>query len=195
MRIPVGIGVMFTLDKQMSEVQWYGRGEDECYIDRCEHCNFGLYNSSVEKMNFMYDVPQECGTRIDTRFLKVSDSSKCISLIGSNSFAFSYHDFSLSDLINARHRNELKKSDRNYLYIDYAMRGLGSKSCGPDPEECYELRAHEFRFAFMVSAQSEEQNLLELSRKRFYAVTEKLSDTHTFDPKGGSINLVECDVE
>lgn len=186
------IGVMFTLEKELSSVKWYGRGEEECYVDMCEHCNFGLYENSVEKMNFIYDIPQECGTRIDTRFLKICDAEKSIAVVGSDKFSFSYHDFTLSNLIEARHRNELKKSDKNYLYIDYAMRGLGSKSCGPDPEECYELRAHEFRFAFMITTESEEEKLLDLSRKRFDAVTEKLSDTHIFKPETGSINIVEC---
>ncbi|MBE6668041.1 MAG: hypothetical protein E7607_07030 [Ruminococcaceae bacterium] len=189
------LGVFFELDSKMDNATWYGRGEDECYVDRCEHCNFGLYTKKVDEMNFMYDVPQECGTRVDTRFVKIFGGNKTLSVIGSETFSFSYHDFTLSDLIEARHRNELKKSDKNYLYIDYAMRGLGSKSCGPDPEECYELRAHEFRFAFMLSACSDGEGLLELSRKRFDAVTEKLGETHIYDEKRDYVNIVECNKE
>ena len=186
------IGLVFTLDKAMSRALWYGRGEDECYVDSCEHCNFGLYEKNIEDMNFLYDIPQECGTRVDTRFVKVGNNKISLSVIGSNSFAFSYHDFDLENLISARHRNELNKSDENYLYIDYAMRGLGSKSCGPDPEECYELRAHEFRFAFLLSTCSKEGELLTQYRKRFSAKTEKLGETHIFAPQKDSINIVEC---
>ena len=186
------IGLVFTLDKAMSRALWYGRGEDECYVDSCEHCNFGLYEKNIEDMNFLYDIPQENGTRVDTRFVKVGNNKISLSVIGSNSFAFSYHDFDLENLISARHRNELNKSDENYLYIDYAMRGLGSKSCGPDPEECYELRAHEFRFAFLLSTCSKEGELLTQYRKRFSAKTEKLGETHIFAPQKDSINIVEC---
>ena len=189
------IGVMFTLDKKMTDVLWYGRGEDECYIDRYEHCNLGLYENTIDRINFLYDIPQECGTRIDTRFLRVGESEKSLSVIGSERFSFSYHDFTLSDLVAARHRNELKKSDKNYLYIDYAMRGLGSKSCGPDPEECYELRAHEFRFVFMLTSEDNERKLLSLCRKQFGALTEKLSGTHTFASEITSINIVECNLK
>ena len=186
------IGLIFTLDSQFSEAVWYGRGKDECYADRCEHCNFGLYREKITNINFHYDIPQECGTRIDTHFLKIGE----VSIVGSERFAFSYHDFTLSNLITARHRNELHKASKNYLYIDYAMRGLGSLSCGPDPEECYELRAHEFRFACMLVPCAEEKDLLELSRKRFTAVTEKLSDTHKYDINNiceNSNDFLECD--
>ena len=146
-------------------------------------------------MNFLYDIPQECGTRIDTRFLKIDGVDSSLAVVGSERFSFSYHDFTLADLISARHRNELKTSDKNYLYIDYAMRGLGSKSCGPDPEECYELRAHEFRFAFMLTAGKGEQELLALTRKRFNSVTEKLGKTHEYEVKNMHINIVECNVD
>lgn len=189
------IGVMFTLEKTMAKAKWYGRGEDECYCDRYEHCNYGLYQKNVDDMNFLYDVPQECGTRIDTRFLRIGGDGKSLGIVGSDSFIFSYHDFSMDDLIAARHRNELKKSTKNYLYIDYAMRGLGSKSCGPDPEEYYELRAHAFQFAFMISPNASEETLLELSRKRFAAQTKRLSQTHVYEVVNRSANVVECDLE
>lgn len=185
------IGLVFTLEKEFKDVLWYGRGEDECYVDRRAHCPVGLYSSTVDKMNFIYDVPQECGTRIDTYFLKIGNSSP-LGFVGADSFSFSYHDFSLDDLIAARHRNELKKSDKNYLYLDYAMRGLGSRSCGPDPEECHELRAHEFRFVFMICPDPCEEKLLELSRQSFGAVSERLGPTHKFDPKTQHANVVEC---
>ena len=145
-------------------------------------------------MNFAYDVPQECGTRIDTRFVTIGKENP-LSIVGCPAFSFSYHDFTLSDLTTARHCNELKKSDKNYLYIDYAMRGIGSKSCGPDPEECYELHAHEFRFAFMLTTCGEEKELLAFARQQFGVVTEKLSEKHEYDVKKVHVNFVECNVE
>ncbi len=188
------IGVCFTMDKSFDGVVWYGRGEEENYCDRKAHCNFGLYQKNVEDMNFIYDIPQECGTRVDNSFVSVKSKNSGFSVIGSDSFAFSYHDFSLNSLIKSRHRNELKKSVNNYLYIDYAMRGLGSHSCGPNPEECYELRPHEFRFAFVISCETEEEKLLELSRKDFGVKTEKLSKTYVYEEKSQRINRIECNI-
>ena len=154
----------------------------------------GLYKKSVSDMNFIYDVPQECGTRTDNRFVTVEGETCGFSVVGSDSFAFSYHDFSMDNLEKARHRDELEKSVKNYLYIDYAMRGLGSYSCGPNPEECYELRAHEFNFAFVLSPETDEKALLALSRKDFGFKTKKLSDTYVYTEKERRINVVECNI-
>ena len=188
------IGVCFEMDKKFQNVKWYGRGEDENYCDRKAHCNFGLYEKNVSEMNFMYDVPQECGTRIDNFFVSLTDKNCGLSVIGSDSFAFSYHDFSLDNLISARHRNELKKSDKNYLYIDYAMRGLGSHSCGPNPEECYELRPHEFKFSFIISGNTNKERLLEFARTDFGEKTSRLSETYVYEAKKISTNVVDCNI-
>ena len=188
------IGVFFTMNKDFGDVTWYGRGEGENYCDRKAHCNFGLYRKNVEDMNFIYDIPQECGTRIDNSFVSVKSKNSGFSIIGSDSFTFSYHDFSLDDLISARHRNELKKSDMNYLYIDYAMRGLGSHSCGPNPEEQYELSPHEFRFAFVISGETDNEKLLELSRKDFGVKTQKLSSKYVYEEKEQRKNRIECNI-
>ena len=189
------LGVVISLSQRYSEATWYGRGEDECYCDRHEHCNVGLYRMDVSHMNFIYDVPQECGTRIDTRFVRISDKEHALGVVGSERLAFSYHDFTLDDLIAARHLNELVRAQKNYLYLDYAMRGLGSKSCGPDPEECYELHAHPFRFSFMLVPDGGCDELLTLARHRLGPVTERLGPTHTYEVKTEHINLVECNKE
>lgn len=188
------IGFIIPLNSSFSAATWYGRGEDECYCDRCEHCNFGLYSKNIADMNFMYDIPQECGTRVDTRFLKIANKESSLSVVGSDSFTFSYHDFSLDDLIKARHRNELNKSDKNYLYVDYQMRGIGSHSCGPDPEECYELRPHEFRFAFMLCAEENENELLTIARSDFGIKTAKLSGTHVYVKQPQKVSMLECNI-
>jgi len=188
------IGVCFEMNKRFQQVVWYGRGEDENYVDRKAHCNYGLYKENVEDMNFLYDIPQECGTRTDNFFVSVTNEDYGLSIIGSDKFTFSYHDFSLDDLIMARHRNELKKSNKNYLYIDYAMRGLGSLSCGPDPEECYELRPHEFKFAFIISGNTDEETLLDLSRTDFGEKTSRLSETYIYEERERHINVIECNI-
>lgn len=188
------IGVIFETEESFNHIKWYGRGFDENYCDRKAHCNFGLYESDIENLNFIYDVPQECGNREDTQFVQLCAENKTLTVIGSDSFAFSCHDFSLESLINARHRNELKKSPEKYLYIDYKMRGLGSLSCGPEPEECYELRPHTFRFSFAICSEENTEKALLLSRKSFVSKTEKLSDTYKYEVKHGEKSIIECNL-
>ncbi|MBQ4353797.1 MAG: hypothetical protein IJC71_02775 [Clostridia bacterium] len=188
------IGVCFRLEADYTDVQWYGRGEDENYCDRKAHCPIGLYSLPVRDMNFFYDVPQECGTRTETRFVSVEGKEKCLTVIGTAPFDFSCHDFTLADLENARHRNELKRSEEKYLYIDYKMRGIGSHSCGPNPEECYELHPHSFRFVFGICGERDRECALALARCAYPVRTEKLSEKHVFNREREITGVLECNI-
>ena len=188
------IGVLFETDPSYDTVRWYGRGPEENYCDRKAHCNFGLYESKIEELNFLYDVPQECGNHEGTSFVQLCGKNKTLTMIGVDKFAFSCHDFSLEGLEKARHRNELKKTPEKYLYIDYKMRGLGSYSCGPNPEECYELHPHSFRLVFAVSGEADPEKVLQLSRSAFCCKTETLSDTYKFSIVQGDASVIECNI-
>lgn len=150
-RVLPRVGVCFTLDGAYSRCRWLGRGPGENYPDCKANAPVGVYEASVSEMNFLYDVPQETGNRGDCRRVTVSGAGKALTVQGY--FSFSFHDFALSDLTAARHCDELEKSDNRYLYIDCRHRGLGSNSCGPQPEEQYELPVGEFRWSFRLSAE------------------------------------------
>ena len=46
--------------------------------------------------------------------------------------------------------DELEKSRERFLYIDHRHRGLGSNSCGPQPEAEYELPMGPFAWEFRI---------------------------------------------
>ena len=188
------IGVCFPLSRDYTETEWYGRGSDENYCDRNAHCPVGRYRLPIRDMNFLYDVPQECGTRTENRFVSVKGGDKTLTVIGAEFFDFSCHDFTLEDLIAARHRNELMRSEEKYLYIDYKMRGIGSHSCGPNPEACYELPPHSFRFVFGITGTSDEETILKLARSAFPSHTEKLSETYVFNREEAVAGVLECNI-
>jgi beta-galactosidase/evolved beta-galactosidase subunit alpha len=188
------LGVCFKLSEDYTDVRWYGRGWDENYDDCKSHCPVGLYSMPIADMNFRYDIPQECGTRLDNRFATVLGGDKALTVVGSDSFIFSCHNFTLHNLIRARHRNELKRTSEKYLYIDYRMRGLGSHSCGPNPEECYELRPHSFRLAFALCAESDASAALNLARAGFDARTEALSGRYEYHREEAVAGLIECNI-
>ena len=187
------LGVCFKLAEDYTDVRWYGRGRDENYSDAKANAPVGLYTLPITDMNFHFDIPQECGSRIDNRYATVLGGDKALTVVGSDTFTFSCHDFTLENLIAARHCNELKRTPEKYLYVDYKMRGLGSHSCGPNPEECYELRPHAFRFTFGICGETDAAALA-LSRKRFCSGTEALSDTYRFDRKEAVAGIIECNI-
>ncbi len=167
------IGFCFELPKDFDEVKWYGRGEHENYADRKKSSVYGLYEKNVSDMSVHYERPQENGNRCDTYFVNIGK----LNVTGSEKFEFSVHDYSFDNLMNANHKGEIEKSDTNYLYVDYKQRGLGSASCGPEPEEEYELKPHSFRFSFMLK-----KNDGIFENFKFDETTDKLSDSYTYVP-------------
>jgi beta-galactosidase/evolved beta-galactosidase subunit alpha len=187
------MGVCFKLAEEYTTTTWYGRGEDENYCDRKAHCPVGLYSLPIKDMNFQYDVPQECGTRTETRFVSVTGGDKVFTVVGAGQFDFSCHDFTLQNLETARHRNELVRTPEKYLYIDYKMRGLGSHSCGPNPEEQYELRPHAFRLVFAL-CDGDADAALAFAHKSFAVRSEALSGKHEFHREETIKGVIECDI-
>ncbi len=176
------IGVVFDMPK-CSSVEWYGRGLHENYSDRKQSAPIGLYKSNVSDMSVEYERPQENGNRCDTKFVNIGG----LSAIGSDVFEFSVHDYSIDSLMKANHKGETEKSDRNYLYIDYINRGLGSASCGPQPEEEYELYPHSFRFAFVLK-----ENDGRFENFTYDIKTERLSETYQKKPIAAVKENFDC---
>ena len=142
------VGVCFELDGAYGHCRWLGRGPGENYPDCKANAPVGLYEADVSEMRFEYDVPQESGNHGDCRFVTVSGPDRSLTVNGK--FSFSFHNVTLEDLTKARHFDELEESERRYLYIDHLHRGLGSNSCGPQPEAQYELPVSEYRWGFGI---------------------------------------------
>ena len=144
------VGVVFELDNAYERCAWLGRGPDENYPDCKAHTPVGRYEANISELNFLYDVPQETGSRGDCRTVTVSGGGRALTVNGA--FSFACHPFSLDALTQARHCDELEEGEKRYLYIDHRHRGLGSNSCGPQPEEAYELRPAPFQWRFCLQA-------------------------------------------
>lgn len=189
------IGVAFEIPEKYERARWLGRGPLESYPDSKANAPISIYERSVNEMNFIYDMPQETGNHEDTYALTLkTKSGNCgMSVIGCDRFAFSYHDFTLDDLTEARHSNELNKSEKKYLYVDYKMRGLGSNSCGPEPEPEYELNPHKFSFSFALGTSGFE-DALEKSRLDFGRTTEALSDAYVYTPPQKISYVADCEL-
>ena len=83
----------------MNNVQYFGRGPEENYIDRNHGTLVGVYKTTADKMYFNYVRPQENGHRTDTRWIALSpDKGNGLAivadtLIGFNALRNSIEDF------------------------------------------------------------------------------------------------------
>ncbi|MCE8617764.1 DUF4981 domain-containing protein [Bacteroides fragilis] len=66
------IGVRFRLPAEMNQVEYFGRGPEENYVDRNAGTLIDLYKTTADNMYFPYVRPQENGHHTDTRWLTLN---------------------------------------------------------------------------------------------------------------------------
>lgn len=69
-------GLSIETDKQNNRFEYYGRGPEENYNDRCKGARLGIFRSTAKDNLTPYLDPQECGNRHDVRWIKVTDDLK-----------------------------------------------------------------------------------------------------------------------
>jgi len=100
------IGVRFRLPASMEQIEYYGRGPEENYIDRNAGSFVGIYRTSASDMYFPYVRPQENGHRTGTRWVRFSGSRsrglevRADSLIEFNALRNAVEDFDGEEAVN-----------------------------------------------------------------------------------------------
>lgn len=172
-------GMKFAMTGNHSDLEFFGNGPWENYIDRNSSATVGLYRQSVnEQYHYGYVRSQESGTHTGLRYLRITDPDGTGLEITSNlNFSGSVLPFSIKDLdctadgtperankTNVavgypRHSLNLKElaheNDRSagttYVNFDLVQMGLGGiDSWGALPLEKYRLHAQPREFEFIL---------------------------------------------
>ncbi|MGF7031788.1 beta-galactosidase [Paenibacillus mucilaginosus] len=140
-------GVLLTVPEEFDRMAWFGRGPHECYPDRKESGKLGVYAGSIAEQFVPYIKPQENGNKADVRWAAVTDSTGAGLLIaGMPLVDVTVHGVAPQVLTAAKHREDLVRADRTFVYIDSGQSGLGNHSCGYAPTlDAYLLPAGEER--------------------------------------------------
>ncbi|MCP3739554.1 glycoside hydrolase family 2 TIM barrel-domain containing protein [Rossellomorea sp. BNER] len=144
------IGITMNVNKEYSDVTWFGRGPLENYPDSKRSQSIGLYSKKVDEMHTDYIYPQENGSRCDTSFLSLSKGDQSFLINFKELKDFTIHDYETSALEEAKHRGEIKKSPFNVLTIDYRQSGLGSNSCGEEQLPQYRVGMDDFEIQLEI---------------------------------------------
>jgi beta-galactosidase len=151
------IGLNINLNKNLRNVEWFGRGPQENYCDRKTAAFIGHNKSTVDKLYFPYIRPQENGYRTDTRWLSLCDENGSgIEFKGNPLLCFSALNYTRKELDRhewpiQRHPHELPKADFIDLNIDLAQMGVGGDdSWGARTHPQYTLLAMKYEFDFSM---------------------------------------------
>ena len=128
------VGNTFVLDKDMTQLSWYGMGLQDSYVDRLEATSIGRWTSSVPQEYVHYPRPQSSGNHEQTVTLSLTTAKGkgyTVTTADGKPFSFSALPYSEAQLSTVAHDCDLQAEDNVYLNIDARMMGLGNSSCGP----------------------------------------------------------------
>lgn len=120
-------GIDFKLKKEFNNFEYYGFGPEENYIDRNKGARLGLFKNTAENNLSAYLIPQECGNRTNTRFVKVfNKNNKGLKFAYEKEpFEFSVLPYSCYELENALHKEELPRINYTWVRILAKQMGVG----------------------------------------------------------------------
>lgn len=120
------IGIEFVIPQGFEKIKYYGRGENENYIDRVLSAPVGIYESTVAKQHFKFIPPSECGGHEDSRWVEISNGTNKLLITSERPFHFDIHHNTIEDYKEAKHDHELIRRPESYLHIDAAHSQIGS---------------------------------------------------------------------
>jgi len=150
------VGLTVPVDSVLKNVRWYGRGPHECYSDRKAGATLGMYEMNAEDMEVAYIVPQESGSRCDTKYVELSGNGRVLHIQSLTPFSFNISKYTITDLFKCNHPAELTdltqaaENPHRMLTIDAAHRGVGTGACGPDTMEQYRIRPGVYKLSLLV---------------------------------------------
>ncbi len=119
-------GMQMAIPARFGTLMWLGRGPQETYWDRKTGAAVGLYSGSVQENIHVYVMPQENGNKSDVRWMALTDAEGFgLLAVGMPTIDVSAWPFTMQDLENARHINELPRRDTITVNLDYRQMGVG----------------------------------------------------------------------
>jgi beta-galactosidase len=144
-------GLRLVMPQGNEEVEYFGLGPHESYIDKRHSARRGKYALTVDDMFEPYIMPQENGSRCKTEWAIVSNEQGMgLRFASPGGFSFNASHYTAEDLTAATHAHELVRRKETVVHLDYKMSGVGSGSCGPQLAEPYRLKEKRFPFELVI---------------------------------------------
>jgi beta-galactosidase len=140
----------------LENVEWFGRGPQENYIDRKTAAFVGQYKSTVSEQAQQYSSLQEMGYKTDLRWLELTTNEGIGLRFESDSlFCFSALHYTEEDLTSKyrgeKHLCDLYENDFTELHIDLSQMGVaGDNSWGAQPHSQYIIRPQEYEYTYRI---------------------------------------------
>ena len=150
-------GMQMQMPRSFDQVEYYGRGPVENYIDRKGNADLGIYRQSVAEQFYSYIRPQENGTKSDLRWWKTLNvSGHGIQVVAAEPFSASALHYTIESLDEGTHKQqghspEVEEADLTNFCFDLIQAGLGCEdSWGRIARPEYQVPYGDYEFTFIV---------------------------------------------
>ena len=158
-------GMEFAMPGTFNTLEFYGEGPFENYIDRQGASQMGIWKQAVaDQYHFGYARPQESGTHVGMRWMRLTDAAGCgFEIAAPTQFSASALPFGRRDIDlsvtggsrskggDQRHSLELREDGLTHVNVDLVQMGLGCEnSWGAMPRPQYRLTAEPRVFSFTL---------------------------------------------
>jgi len=150
-------GMSMELPEGYDQLQYFGRGPHENYIDRNHSSHVGLYSSNVDEQYVPYISNGENGNKTEVRWLALTNSvGQGIMIKGSPTIDFSTLHYSQDqldrDVRDGAHTIDLQKSEKIFLNVDWKQMGVGGdNSWGARTHAEYVIRDGFMEYSYLIS--------------------------------------------
>ena len=150
-------GMQMQMPRSFDQVEYYGRGPVENYLDRKGNADLGIYRQSVAEQFYSYIRPQENGTKSDLRWWKTLNvSGHGIQVVAAEPFSASALHYTIESLDEGTHKQqghspEVEKADLTNFCFDLIQAGLGCEdSWGRIARPEYQVPYGDYEFTFIL---------------------------------------------
>ena len=150
-------GMQMQMPRNFDQVEYYGRGPVENYIDRKANADLGIYRQSVAEQFYSYIRPQETGTKSDLRWWKTLNAAgRGIQVVAAEPFSASALHYTIESLDEGTHKQqghspEVEEADLTNFCFDLIQAGLGCEdSWGRIARPEYQVPYGDYEFTFII---------------------------------------------
>jgi beta-galactosidase len=149
------VGMQMGIEKSYNNIEWFGKGPMENYIDKNYGFDVGIYSLPINKFMENYVVPQENGNRTDVRWMYLNNpkTKDGLLIVADSLLSMSAWPYTEENIQNARHTNKLKDAGFITLNIDLIQMGVGGNDSWSDvaaPLEKYQIKAKDYSYSFYI---------------------------------------------
>jgi beta-galactosidase len=149
------VGMQLAIPAAYDQLKWHGLGPHETYWDRHRGAMTGVFGASVKEDFFHYVRPQESNNHWGTHWARLTNAQGQGLLISADlPLSFSAWPYSMNDIDQAKHINDLVARDFITLNIDHAQMGVGgddSWSMQARPHEEYRLKPGTYQYSYRLT--------------------------------------------